>query len=207
MDVRVGLQRKLSAEELILLSCGVGEDSWEFLGRQGDPTSPSKRRSVLGVHWKDWCWSWNSKLGHLMWWADSFEKTLMLGKTESRRRMGQQRMRWLVGITDSVDMSLSKLQELVIDSEAWHASVHGYTKSRTRLSGWTELNISYWNPAILSRLSLLSPSPVILSWVPSWISISHSSHYLTSAVKSCNLKCDIIRPLSHICCFIFVAIA
>ena len=60
MDVRVGLWRKLSTEELTLLNCGVGEDSWGSLGLQGDPTSPSKRRSVLGVHWKDWCWSWNS---------------------------------------------------------------------------------------------------------------------------------------------------
>ena len=60
MDVRVGLSRKLSAEELMLLSCGVGEDSWESLGLQGDPTSPSWRRSVLNIHWKDWCWSWNS---------------------------------------------------------------------------------------------------------------------------------------------------
>ena len=60
MDVRVGLWRKLSAEKLMLLNCGVGEDSWESLGLQGDPTSPSWRKSVLGVHWKDWCWSWNS---------------------------------------------------------------------------------------------------------------------------------------------------
>ena len=60
MDVRVGLWRKLSTEELMLLNCGVGEDSWESLGLQGDPTSPSWRRSVLSVHWKDWCWSWNS---------------------------------------------------------------------------------------------------------------------------------------------------
>ena len=60
MDVRVGLWRKLRAEKLMFLKCGVGEDSWESLGLQGDPTSPSSRRSVLGVHWKDWCWSWNS---------------------------------------------------------------------------------------------------------------------------------------------------
>ena len=59
MDVRVGLWRKLSTEELMLLNCGVGEDSWECFGLQGDPTSPSWRRSVLSVHWKDWCWSWN----------------------------------------------------------------------------------------------------------------------------------------------------
>ena len=142
MDVRVGLWRKLSAEELMLLNCGVGEDSWESLGLQGDPTSQFWRRSALErigrtdakaetpvlwpPHWKSWL----------------IGKDSDAGRDWVRRRKGQQRMRWLDGTTDSRGVSLSELRKLVIDREAGMLRFMG--SQRVGHNWGTELNKEYY---------------------------------------------------------------
>ena len=153
----------------MLLNCSVGKDSWESLGLQGYQTSPSYRKSVLNIHWKDWCWSWKLQyFGHLTWRTDSLEKTLMLGKMEGRRRKGWQRMRWLDGISDSLDMCLSKLQELVLDRETWRGAVHGITESdTTEQLKWTDKHLS---------TSMGDKESNKKHWPWPWISGDQSSH-------------------------------
>ena len=109
-----------------------GDQSWVFTGR-----TDAEAETLY--------------FGHLMWRVDLMEKTLMLGGIGGRRIRGQQRMRWLDGIIDSMDMSLGKHRELVMKREAWRAAVHGVAKSRTRLSDWTELNRKHNFPVVLIR--------------------------------------------------------
>ena len=139
-DVRVGQWRKLSAKELMFLNwCCKRLLRVPWTARRSNQLivqeiSPEYSLEGLMLKLK------LQHFGHLMQRTDSLENTLMLGKIDSRRRRGRQRMRWLDGITDLMDMGLSKLQELVMDREALRSVVHGVTKSQSRLSNWTELN-------------------------------------------------------------------
>ena len=157
MDVRVELWRRLSAEELMRLNCGVGEDSWGSLGLQGDPTSPFWRRSALGFLWRQWCWSWNSSTLATSYEVLTHWKRLWcwegLGAGEEGDDWGWGG--WMA--------SLTRLTRVWVNSRSWwwtgrprRAAIHGVTKSQTWLSGWTEHFLNTWFYNIM-RITLFNP--------------------------------------------------
>ena len=184
-------------------NCGAGEDSFEspLYSKEIKPVSPKGNQPWIFIGRTDAEVEAPIFFGHLMQRADSLEKTLMMGKIEGRRRRGQQRMRWLNGITDLMDLSSSKFWEIVKDREAWQAVVHGVTKSWTQLRDWTMTTILTWN----NNWDYFPQSCSSLLSLNSWFQIEFPKRNSASWIHF--PKCSSLKHQNSLMCNAYIKIA